>query len=288
MCQIRYNDQRMPRFFHPTNPLTEREWSRLSQMIHQVGNATLTRRIIEVTAPLGAGQQTVPNEELLGITEGYKGRIGGGGIALQTRKTSSGIVPIIFKDFIMHWRDLEESRLTSQAIPIAKAAAAASSCARAEDRLVFFGDREMGHSGLMTVEGREKLIGRAWGKAGSAFTNFTDITRKLTEKGFNGPFAAVVHPQIFAAMHRVLARSSLLEVTHVRALLNGGIYKSELLPKQTGFVISMGRQNFELMIAVDTSAAFLGARQMNLPFRVFKAVYLRIKRSDAICVFQPL
>ena len=278
----------MPPFFHTTNPLTEREWSRLSQVVSQVGNATLTRRIIEVTAPLGPGQQTVPNEVLFGITEGYKRLLGTGGLALQTRKTSSGIVPIIFKDFVTHWRDLEESRLTSQAFPIAKAAAAAASCARAEDRLIFFGDREMGHSGLMTSEDRESLIGLDWQRAGSAFSNFTEITRKLAIKGFNGPFAAVMHPQIFAAMHRVLPRSSLLEVTHVRALLNGGIYKSELLPKQSGFVISMGRQNFELMVAVDTSAAFLGARQMNLPFRVFKAVYLRIKRSDAICVFQPL
>jgi uncharacterized linocin/CFP29 family protein len=277
----------MPPFFHTTNPLTETEWGTLSNVIRHVGNATITRRIIEASAPLGAGQQTVPNEELYGITEGYRGRVGGGGIALQTRKISSGIVPIIFKDFTMHWRDLEESRLTAQTFPIAKAAAAASCCARAEDRLVFFGNQEMGHSGLMTAEGRETLVGLNWESAGSAFTNFSRITEKLTKKGFNGPFAAVVHPYIFAAMHRVLARSSLLEVTHVRAILNGGIYKSELLPKLTGFVISMGKQNFELMVAVDMSAAFLGARQMNLPFRVFKAVYFRINRGDAICVFHP-
>lgn len=277
----------MPAFFHTSNPLTEPEWSALSQTIRKVGNATVARQIMAVSAPLGAGVQTVPNEELVGITEGYKGLLGADGVVLRTAKISSGIVPIIFKDFVIHWRDLEASRLTSQVFPSAKAAAAAASCARAEDRLVFFGDREMGYRGLMTAEGRETLVGLDWESAGSAFNNFSQITRRLIEKGFNGPFAAVVHTGIFAAMHRVLGRSSLLEVTHVRALLKGGIYKSELLPKQAGFVIAIGKQNFELTVAVDTSAAFLGARKMNLPFRVFKAVFLRIKRGDAICVFQP-
>jgi uncharacterized linocin/CFP29 family protein len=137
----------------------------------------------------------------------------------------------------------------------------------------------------MTVAGRNIITGLSWGNPGDAFANFTKITNLLMEKGYHGPFAAVVHPQIHADMHRVIKGSSLLEIAHVRSLLTGGIHRSSLLSPRSGLVISMGRQNIELFVSIDTSVAFLGARKMNLPFRVFKAVYLRILRSDAICTF---
>jgi uncharacterized linocin/CFP29 family protein len=110
----------------------------------------------------------------------------------------------------------------------------------------------------------------------------------LAGRGHSGPYAAVVHPRIYTDMHRVLTGSSLLEIAHVRALLTSGVFRSELLLPNTGLVIATGKQNFELVISVDTSAAFLGAKRMNLPFRVFKAIYLRIRRSDAICTFVPI
>jgi uncharacterized linocin/CFP29 family protein len=58
-----------------------------------------------------------------------------------------------------------------------------------------------------------------------------------------------------------------------------------LQPPYSGVLVSTERTNLEIVIAVDTSIAFLGAKKMNLPFRVFKAIYLRIMRGDAICAF---
>jgi len=277
----------MSPFTHTSDPLTPNEWEALNHIIRIVGNSTVTRRIIDVTGPLGAGIQTVPSESLVGITEGYKSILGSNGLAIKPGSRDSGIVPIIFKDFIIHWRDLEESRLTGQEFSKAKAAAAASSCARAEDKLVLFGHDALGYSGLMTDEGRNEVEGLEWKRPGDAFRNFTKMTGLLADKGHAGPYAAVVHPRIYTDMHRVLAGSALLEVIHVRSLLTSGVFRSELLLPNTGLVIATGRQHFELVISVDTSAAFLGARRMNLPFRIFKAIYLRIRRSDAICTFAP-
>ncbi|HST21560.1 MAG TPA: family 1 encapsulin nanocompartment shell protein [Blastocatellia bacterium] len=277
----------MSPFTHTSDPLTFNEWEALNHIIKIVGNSTVSRRIIEATVPLGAGIQTVPNESLVGITEGYKSILGSNGLAIKPGIRDSGIVPIIFKDFIIHWRDLEESRITGQEFSKAKAAAAASSCARAEDKLALFGHDPLGYSGLMTAEGRNVVDGLEWKRPGDAFKNFTKMTGLLADKGHTGPYAAVVHPRIYTDMHRVLAGSALLEVIHVRALLTSGVFRSELLLPNTGLVIATGRQHFELVISVDTSAAFLGARRMNLPFRIFKAIYLRIRRSDAICTFAP-
>lgn len=275
----------MNRFFHKADPLSREEWERLLKVVSGVSNATIARRFIQTTGPLGAGIQTVPNETIVGITEGYKNILGEGGARVIAGKKSSEIVPIISKDFVLHWRDLGEARQTGQPLSFAKAAAAAASCARTEDKLVFYGHSVYGYNGLMTIEGRNILTGLQWGNAGDAFNNFTKMTRVLMTQGYNGPFAAVVHPHIYADMHRVLEGSSLLEITHVKALLTAGVFKSSLLAPRTGFVVSTGKENLELIVSVDASIAFLGAKQMNLPFRVFKAVYLRILQSDSICTF---
>jgi uncharacterized linocin/CFP29 family protein len=275
----------MSRFFHKGDPLTREEWERLLKTASGVGNATVARRFIQTTGPLGAGVQTVSNESLVGITEGYKTLVGEDGTRVVAGKKSSEIVPIISKDFVLHWRDLSESRQTGQPLSFAKAAAAAASCARTEDKLVFYGHSVYGYDGLMTIDGRNTLTGLQWSKAGDAFSNFTKLTRILRSRGYDGPFAAVVHPNIYADMHRVLEGSSLLEISHVKALLTAGIFRSSLLAPRTGLVVSTGKENLELIVSVDTSLAFLGAKQMNLPFRVFKAVFLRILRSDAICTF---
>jgi uncharacterized linocin/CFP29 family protein len=275
----------MSRFFHKGDPLTREEWERLLKTANGVGNATVARRFIQTTGPLGAGVQTVPNESLVGITEGYKTLVGEDGTRVVAGKKSSEIVPIISKDFVLHWRDLSEARQTGQPLSFAKAAAAAASCARTEDKLVFYGHSVYGYDGLMTIDGRNILTGLQWSKPGDAFSNFTKLTRILRSRGYDGPFAAVVHPNIYADMHRVLEGSSLLEISHVKALLTAGIFRSSLLAPRTGLVVSTGKENLELIVSVDTSLAFLGAKQMNLPFRVFKAVFLRILRSDAICTF---
>jgi uncharacterized linocin/CFP29 family protein len=280
-----YNPGPMSAYSHIGNPLTTDEWEALSRVVRSVGDSTVFRRFIEATNPLGPGIQTVPTDTVIGITEGYKhhSEIPEGGIKIKAR--ASGIIPIISKDFTLHWRDLQEARQTGRPFSLAKAAAAASSCARTEEKFILFGHSPLGHNGLMTVEGRWILTGLRWMEPGDAFENFTRITQYLMEKGHNGPYAAVVHPNIYANMHRIFKGSSFLEISHVRAILSSGVFKSSLLSPGGGLVISTGKQNFELSVSVETSVAFLGARKMNLPFRVFKAIYLRILRSDAICTF---
>lgn len=282
---LSYNADSMSTFTHVGDPLDATEWQSLLLTAKSVGDSTVARRIIETTDPLGAGIQTVPSETLVGITEGYNSILRSNEQPIRVGDRSSGIVPLIFKDFVVHWRDLAESRIMNQRLSTSKVAAAASSCARAEDKFVLFGHEPLGYRGLMTVDGRNIFTGLQWSNPGDAFNNFSRITEFLSDRGYNGPYAAVVHPHIYAGLHRVLKGSSLLEIAHVRALLRAGIFRSALLAPRSGLVLSRGKQNAELVVSVETSVAFLGSRRMNLPFRVLKAIYLRVHRSDSICTF---
>jgi uncharacterized linocin/CFP29 family protein len=242
--------------------------------------------LLSVTGPLGAGSQTVGSEQFIGITEGRVGLLGDESSSVKASARSSGVVPILFKDFVLHWRDVEEARLNQSPLPASHAAAAAAFLSFEEDKLLLFGDRAVNCTGLASAEGRARFKGLGWNKPARAFSNFTMMTDHLRRLGHNGPFAAVVHPGIYSEMHRVVDGSDLLEIAHVKSLVTAGIFRSSLLAPGSGLIVAREKQNAELVIAIDTSVAFLGARLMNLPFRVLKAVYLRIHRGDAICTFE--
>ncbi|MEW6208295.1 MAG: family 1 encapsulin nanocompartment shell protein [Acidobacteriota bacterium] len=273
------------RFLHSRDPLTPQEWEMMNKAVRRIGNSSVSRRFIESTEEVGAGTQTAPTKALIGITEGRKGLMGDDRSAVTAMMNSAGIIPILHKDFILHWRDIEQTRATHQGIPLAKAAAAAAICARAEERFVLFGDEALGYEGLMNAGGRCVLTDIRWDRRGDAFDNFRKATRMLMSKGHTGPYAALVTPKTYANMHRIIDDSSLPEIAYVKELVTGGVFASPMMKHLSGLVVSVGRQNVELVVAVDTAAAFLGSKQMNPHFRVFKAVYLRILRSDAICTF---
>jgi len=45
------------------------------------------------------------------------------------------------------------------------------------------------------------------------------------------------------------------------------------------------KENLDLVIGQDLITSYLGADDMDHPFRVFETVLLRIKRPEAICTF---
>lgn len=275
----------MTEFIHAGNPLSIGEWQALTRSTTIIGGSAISRRFIESTGESGPGTQTAPPTVAVAFGERVGRSLRADIDESSARGRRSQVVPLLWKDFVLHWRDVEEARLTGRLFSMAKPAAAAAACARQEERLVILGDEKRGYEGLYTVPGRLEIRGLRWSRAGDFFRGFLRIVQALRAGGHNGPFAAAVHPNLYSGMHGVLPGSNLLEVNHVFELLGAGIYRTTLLPPNGGLVIAVGRQNLELFVSIDTSVAYLGASHMNLPFRVFKAVYLRILRPDAICSF---
>jgi uncharacterized linocin/CFP29 family protein len=275
-------------FAHDENPLDEREWEHLKAVVIDVARRRLVgRRIIDIHGPLGAGVQTIVHDHFTGTTMGQLGLTGEGDPdPMRSVRREAGIIPIISKDFILHWRDLETSRLTGVALDTAIAAGAAAFCADREDHLVFFGDSEMGYEGLTTVEGRLTLDLGDWTVPGQPFSDVVRATESLVQAGHYGPYALVVTPELYSQMHRVHPGTSVLEIAHIREIVTDGVYQSSILGKNRAVIVSTGRQNFDLAVAQDLTVAYLGAENMNHPFRVFESVYLRIKRHSSICTLE--
>src|SRR5580704_9552638 len=144
-------------FAQPASPFRADEWAQLLALTTRIGNSSVSRKLMGKTRPLGPGLQTVRHESVVAITEGLHTMPGENRTILENMPLDSSVVPIIFKDFVVHWRDIEEARLSGISMPAAKAAVAASACARREDAMVLFGDPGGARQGLMNVPGRNVI-----------------------------------------------------------------------------------------------------------------------------------
>jgi uncharacterized linocin/CFP29 family protein len=271
---------------HREAPLDEGEFDRLHEAVVQAARRRLVgRRFIELYGPMGAGVQAIPYDEFTGEETGHldlTGEIDGG--AIFTDRRSFRALPIIYKDFVIHWRDLQMTRQLGMPLDVSAAAGAAAWAAVQEDRLIFHGDAKMGHEGLMTHPERHQIkLSGGWDKPGAAFKNVVSATEKLFADGHYGPYAMVVSPRLWANLHRLWEDARTLEIDNVRRLLDGGVYRSDVLEETSAVVVSTGRENMDIAIGLDLTVAYLGAEHMNHPFRVLETVLLRIKHPDAIC-----
>jgi len=267
------------------NPLRPEEWDRLNETVIQVARRTLIgRRFIDLYGPLGPGVQTVPNDQFVGAEKGAVDLVGEveTGNVFADRRTFKTI-PLVYKDFLLHWRDIEAARTHNMPLDVSAAAGAAAFCAMREDDLIFYGDEKLGYEGLLTAAGRTQMELYDWTQAGNGFRNVVEATERLNANGHFGPYAMVCSPRLYALLHRIFEKTGVLEVQTIRELLVDGIYQSNRLRGDVAVVISTGRENLDLAVAMDMAVAYLGAERMNHPFRVIESVLLRIKHPDAIC-----
>ena len=269
-------------------PLTAEEWAKIDETVVAVAKKLLVgRRLIEVYGPFGAGMQTVSVDQyhVSGACL-HKGETTECGdeececkeecdpVDLACRETVT--LPLIHKDFILRWRDIVTSRQYHMPLDVGQAAAAVAMVALKEDQMIF---------GELLSKGETKVKATDWDVAGSVFQNLVAAATVLVEKGFLGPYAAVVSPAVYAKMHRPMhGDMGMLEIKQVRELASGGVYQTPALKDTQALLISQGAHNLDLAIAQDLATAYLGPDKMDHMFRVLETLVLRIKRPEAICV----
>jgi uncharacterized linocin/CFP29 family protein len=281
---------RMPDFLQrEQSPLSGHEWAVIDQAVVRTAQSMLIgRRFLSVIGPFGPGVETLPNDIIGGTDLGQVDLLGNEdpdtiGIA----ERSFLPLPLLYRDFWVHWRDLEASRQVGVPLDLGKAAAAAAATAQAEDRLVFDGEARLGLPGLRTVEGRQSLPMSDWGSMRRAFADVVEGVRVLTASGFSGPYALATSPRLYAELNRVFDETGVLELEQVEKLARRGVYPSALLPDPSALLVDSGAQNMDLAIGLDLSTAYVESTNLNHRLRVVESLVLRIRRPAAVCVFEP-
>jgi uncharacterized linocin/CFP29 family protein len=272
---------------YPDAPLTDAEFIQLEKTVVEAARRQLVgRRFIELYGPLGRGVQSIPNDI---FTENFEAKMdfqGSFDAVIESSKRVNLTIPLLYKDFVLYWRDLEQAKVLDIPIDFSPAANAARDVANLEDQMIFHGAREFDIPGLMNVPGRLTHLIDEWYESGNAFQDIVDARNKLLEMNHNGPFALVLSPELYSLIHRVHRDTNVLEIEHIRELVTAGVFQSPVLKGRTGVLVNTGRNNFDLAVSEDFDTAYLGEEGMNHPFRVFETAVLRIKRPSAICTLE--
>ncbi|POB11131.1 family 1 encapsulin nanocompartment shell protein [Sulfobacillus sp. hq2] len=268
-------------------PLNEREWALLDEAVRRVIAQQVTgRRFLSLFGPVGSGVQVIPVDRTPPSGQGQVDMVGETNDAVRLAHRLYQKIPLLHRDFLVFWRDIESAR--AQGIPIdwSMAEAAASLVAQAEDRLILEGDASNQIEGLLTVSGRQVLT-PGEEQPNSGFHDVVRAINVLSAAGFYPPYTVVVGPELFATWHRLYGNTGVLEIEQIRKLAEQGVYVSPLMPTHTVLVLAAGAENMDLAIGIDAVVGYVESTSMNHRLRVLETLTLRIKRPAAICHIAP-
>jgi len=268
-----------------SNPLTPEQLQFLQQEVVREATRTLAaRRFLGIYGPLGAGIESVALEEY--------GPDRDAEIELEGKHDPDPIVavrekyvriPILYKDFIVHWRDVELSRKLGAPLDASRAIRAAHFVADREDQLLFNGEPRFGIEGLLNCSGRNHLDRGDWGKYGQAYRDVVRASEILLAQNHHRPFALAVTPHDYAQLVQQRAGEFAPEIDAIARLCDDGVFTSPAIPEGNAVMLSTGDQNVDIAVTEDLTIAYLGERDQDFPFRVYECLALRVKRPTAIC-----
>ena len=276
-------------------PLVEEEWKQLDEAVVRVAQPVLVgRRVLPVKQLAGVGVMTVTWDELTEMSEAVISMYGetpAEDTVVYTRK--SLIVPILHKDFRIHWRDLEASRRFGTPLDTANAESAALVVAQLEDELILNGEisgkPRLGIEGLTTKPGRQtQASAGAWATSPNALTTMRNAAKKLLEKHYPPPYDLILQPSAYMDTLALIANTGISQLEKIKEIIQGNIYVSAIIKASDGdtdsaILMKSGAENADLCVAQDFKTFYMERVDMNHQFKVYEAVVPRIKRPTAIC-----
>jgi uncharacterized linocin/CFP29 family protein len=270
------------------NPFLDWQWEELKREVLEEASRTLVgRRFLSIWGPLKPGLQYLKTGRFARDHFGELHMVSDvDPNSVQPEREDIVPVPMIFKDFIYAYRDVEYAREHGIPVDPTIAIRAAHFCADSEDELIFNGNADLGLDGLLSVKGRHVIPMGDWNTSGSAYADVTKSIDILLEHNFHGPYAMVVAPSTYHQLSRAHRGAAFLEIDPISRLIAGGIFMSVAVPETAAVIVSTGKQNFDLAVTEDLTVTYMPPVSKNHPCRVHESLVLRIKRPEAIAVIE--
>lgn len=270
-------------------PLTEEQANRmLEESVKEVRRTVIGRRFIPLFGPLGPGVESVPLDTFKPDDMGeidLEGRPDPTPIGAHEKETYVRI-PLIYKDFVLHWRDVKWSKEHGAPLDVSNAIRAAHQVAHREDDFIFNGSKALGISGLLNWQGVKRVKGGKWTQAGVPLKDTYQAMEVLIGGNHHFPYALICSLKLYKTLLKAVTDSPVLEIEQVNKLCTDGVFYSPAIADNLAAVVSTGPQNFDIAVAEDLHIAYLGPADMNYRFRVYESLILRVRRPSSICVIE--
>ncbi len=270
------------------NPLFDWQWEELKrEVLEEAGRTLVGRRFLNVWGPLKAGLQYLKTGRFARDKFGELQMVSDvDPHSVQPVTEDIVPVPMIFKDFIYAYRDIEYAREHGIPVDPTIAIRAAHFCADSEDDLIFNGKRELGLEGLMTVKGRQVVTMSNWDVFGNPYKDVTSAIDLLLDNNLHGPYALVVSPRTYHKLSVIHKGAGLLEIDPLTRLCGAGIFMTTAVSNSAAVIVSTGKQNFDLAVCEDLTITHMPPVTKNHPYRLHESLVLRIKRPEAIATIE--
>jgi len=262
-------------------PLSAELWNKIDDTVVKTASRLLVgRRFISLYGPLGAQALSVPVDDLL-----QRGSVEEDGPIQKTGGRAYKELPLLYSDAVLYWRDLENSLGGGLPADLSAVAEAAALCARKEDELIFFGSKALRYDGLFTAKAAAHLKRSDWKTGENPFSDIAKGLEVFIEKGLWGRLALVLSPDLYTELQRIQPGTGKMELERVSSLVDGNVFRTPVLGTGKAILVSCDAQYMDLAVGQDIAAAYLETKDLNHSLRVLETVLPRIKRGDAIVVF---
>jgi Uncharacterized protein, linocin/CFP29 homolog len=264
-----------------SSPVSPELWNQIDTAVVNAARIILTgRKFLHLFGPLGIGVSNINVDDADGFEEVSKD----GFITTKGRKIVE--LPVLFEDFTLFARELESNGKTGFPVDLSRVMSAAEACALKEDKLIFWGNSDLGLDGLLTADGSNKITKTDWAKGENAYSDISSAIEILSEKSIYGTYALTLSPDLLKQLQRIQPAAGLLEIDRISKLLYGRIYQTPVLGKNKAVLVCADQRNMDLAVGQDIETAYLEQKDLNHSFRVLESVLLRLKRKQAIVVFE--
>lgn len=271
----------MDYLFRDESPLSSELWDKIDDTVVKTASRLLVgRRFIHLYGPLGADVLSVQVDDLT-----KRGEMLEDGALMRTGYRTYQELPLLYSDATLFWRDLENSLNRGLPVDLSSVAEATAQCAKKEDELIFFGSKALGYEGLFTVEGSTHLKRSDWKTGENPFSDVAKGVETLTEKGIWGKLSLVLSPDLYTQLQRIQPGTGKMEIERVSSLVDGNIFRTPVLGANKAILVSADTQYMDLAVGQDLTAAYLETKDLNHVLRILETALLRVKRSDAIVIF---
>lgn len=276
-------------------PLMEEQWKQLDEAVVKAARRVLVgRKVLPIYNLADVGVMEVQwdkESDLSPARISMYGETPAEDILVYTRK--SLVVPILHKDFRIHWRDIIASRRKGRPLDAANAESAALVVAQLEDELIltgeYSGSPKLGIEGLATATGRNTVASvGAWATSPNAVNSVKNAMEELTVDKFYGPYDLILQPGAFLDAHTFIGTTAVMQIDKIRELIGGKVHVTPALKAadggtDSGLLMETGAENADLCVAQDLKTFYMQLKDMNHFFKCYEAVVPRVKRPTAIC-----
>jgi len=268
-------------------------------------------QIVKTVRPLLVGRQLMPARNLAhaGFTKYTfytENDMGQATISMTGEEQSMDLVdltegsvkiPIISKDYNLHWRDVLMRRNQGEDLNTQHAENAARQVAEEEDKLILSGEYTgwpaLGIQGFTTATGRNEQNGGDW--SATYLTEVSTAKQTLRALGYYGPYKLILTSTWYSQLEVLISNTEKWAFQAVGELIGGveNILISDNLYAADGDVdsvvlVDVQPGNFELLVGADITNYLAQLPTMNYQGKVWEAVVPVIKRPKAIVEINTL